>query len=289
MEPGPLEMKAWRIRRACASTEEAARLKALEAATLGDSDLSAAEMRAVLARPDQTVYLAEAGPETVGLLAVFETAAPAGRRLELDMLGVANGWRGRGIASSLVHRAIADGLERDIRSFRAIVAVDNVASLAVFRRWGLRAQGGVCDMLTYSIQGTVSQPYLPPEWREVASPEQAQAPSNWLEPLLAYRDLPGYCLVLLLDELGRLAGGAALLTVHTIAYSGIWIEEHQWQDRTAMRAVARAAVERAKSAALDEVGLLLDSSADNCVYWAFAGEGYQRAGRYHRLVRHDKA
>jgi GNAT superfamily N-acetyltransferase len=283
-----LATKAWIIRVARPCPDDAARLKALEAATLGDSDLSAAEMQAVLARPEQTVYLAEAGPETVGLLAVFETVAPDARRLELDMLGVAEPWRGHGIARALVQRAIADGLEKGIRCFRAIVAADNAASLAVFRQLGLDARGGVHDLLTYGIQGTVPQPYLPPGWREIAPSDRAQAPSRWPGPLLAYRHLPGYRLVLLADERGAPVAGAALLTVHTIAYSGIWIEEHQWQDRAAMRAVARAAVEYAKFEALDEVGLLLDSSAESCVYWAFAGEGYQRAGRYYSLERHHE-
>ena len=275
------------IRQAKASADDAVRLKALEAATLGDSDLSAAEMRAVLARPEQRVYLAEAGAVAVGLLATFETAAPAGRRLELDMLGVAEGWRGRGIAAALVAQAIADARERGIRSFRAIVAVDNAASLAVFRRAGLRAWGDVCDMLTYGIQGTAPQSYLPAGWREVVLSGPAPNASEWPASLLAYHGLPGYSLVLLRDEQGRPVGGAALLTVHTIAYSGIWIEAYQGRDRTALRAVARAAVEQAKTTGLDEVGLLLDSSEDRGVYWAMAGEGYQRAGQYHRLERHE--
>jgi ribosomal protein S18 acetylase RimI-like enzyme len=262
---------------------DAERLKALEACTLGDSDLSAGEMRAVLARPEQRVYLAEADAQAVGFCATFETASPQGRRLELDMLGVAEQWRGRGIAQALVRRAMGDAAGRGIRSFRAVVATDNAASARVFERCGLLPGPERRELLVYTIRGTAPQAYLPGGWQEEAD----GAAADWPTALRAYGGLPGHQLALIRDATGSPVAGAALLTVYTIAYSGLWVEAHWSLGDHATRALARAAVERAKAAGLDEVGLLLARSANTSELWVYVEEGYQRAGTYRWFTRHE--
>lgn len=276
-------MHPWAIR--TATLDSAAGLKALEAATLGDSDLDVDELQAVLARPEQRVYLAEMGSESVGFLATFETASPRGRRLELDMLGVAQEWRGRGIAASLVQHALDGGLACGIGSFRALVAEENVASRKVFTRCGLSAQGGPGELLVYPIRGVTPLPYLPAGWRQVSAQDLAAHAAKWPATLLAYRDLPAHELILVADAEGRPAAGAALLTVHTLAYSGLWIEARWARDEAVVSVLARAAVERAKSANLDEVGLFLHDSPDQSELWAWVQGGLERNGKYHVLTR----
>jgi GNAT superfamily N-acetyltransferase len=272
-------MDAWEIRCAAPTDFDARRLYALEAATLGDADRTPEAMRVVLSRPEQFVYLAETSGQLLGFCAAFETAAPHGSRLELDMLGVTATHRGRGIAQALVHRAVQEALARGVQSFRAVVATDNLASARVFARCGLAAEPAPREMLVYTLQGSVPQPYLPQGWREEALLSTSDGGDPWPEALRAYRDL-GHDLVGMRNASGRPVAGAALLTVHTIAYDGLWVEAHWARQRQAMRALARAAVERAKAAALDEVGLLLASEANQAQLWPWVEEGYRRAGAY---------
>lgn len=273
-------MDAWQIRRAAPTEFDARRLHALEASTLGDSDLTPEEMRIVLSRPEQHVYFAEAQDQLVGFCAAFETAAPHGPRLELDMLGVAASHRGRGIAQALVRRAVQEAQARGVRSWRAVVATDNVASARVFGRCGLAPEPEPREMLVYTPRGAVPQAYLPRGWREDALPPISSGAEPWPEALRRYRGLPQHDLLCLRNAAGRLEAGAALLTVHTIAYDGLWVEAHWARQEQGMRALARAAVERAKAAALDEVGLLLERGDDASRLWLWVEEGYRRAGAY---------
>ncbi len=276
-------MHPYAIRQAAAQMPDARLLQAIEASTLGDSDLSAAEICATLAMPGQRAYLAEVADQVVGFLATFLTFAPTGPRLELDMLGVAEGWRGRGIGQALVRRAMDDAAQQGVGAFRAVVAADNAASGRVFERCGLVPEQAMREMLVYPIVGATPQAYLPDGWREAEG-----GPANgWPEALLAFADLPEHQVVLLQDAAGKPAGGAALLTVHTIAYQGYWIEAHWASGHRAQRALARAAVERAKAADLDEVGLLLATSPTEAELQPWLAEGYHRAGAYRMYTHHE--
>ncbi len=273
-------MIPYKIRRARPQLQDAARLQRLEAATLGDSDLSAEEMCATLARPEQAVFFAELDDALVGFCATFETAIPEGRRLELDMLGVAEAHRGRGIAQALVRCAMQEASLRGIRSFRAVVATDNAASVSVFARCGLSYGPRPRQMLAYALRGHAPLPYLPEGWRREAAPAAGTATQGWPKALAEYSGLPEYELICLRDAAGQPVACGVFLRVHTLAYEGLWIEAYWARHERAWRALARAAVEEAKAAQLDEVGLLFEGSIESPLLWAWVEEGYQRRGAY---------
>ncbi len=81
------------------------------------------------------------GDDLIGFVDAFSTVAADGTlRWEIDLLGVHPDWRGRGVAQRLVRRAVEIGRERGAEIARALVRVDNAASLAVFARCGFTAE-----------------------------------------------------------------------------------------------------------------------------------------------------
>ena len=80
---------------------DATALLAVERRSLGDSPYTPEEALAILRREEHHAYLALAGGRPVGFCSSFETPTDAGPRLELDMLGVHPGYRGRGIATEV--------------------------------------------------------------------------------------------------------------------------------------------------------------------------------------------
>lgn len=250
----------------------------LEAATLGDSDLTPAEMLSVLTLPGQFVYLADAKEDCVGMLATFDTPAPGGTRLELDMLGVVQDWRGRGVAKELVKRAIAEGRVRGCTQMRAIVATDNLASRCVFEHCGLEVHGKPRHLLTRALAGFSRTSYLPPGWSlDVIGDLARSAPSmdeSW--------ELQGHRGLLVRDARRNLVAAVALLRVQTMAYSGYWIEKITAVDGTAAGVVLAAAAEDAKEARLDEVGVLL--GVDDPLAHVAQTTGYESAGTYYCLL-----
>lgn len=270
-------MVEYRIRRALASMEDALAIAQVEAATLGDSDLTPAEMLSVLALPGQFVYLAYAEEECIGFLATFDTPTPDGPRLELDMLGVLQEWRGRGVAKELVRRAIAEGRERGCKALRAVVATDNVASRHVFEHAGLRAHGQPCQLLTRVFAGFSETAYLPSGWSLDIIGDLGCAAflldGSWR--------VPGHRGLLLRDAGRSIVAATALLSVQTMAYSGYWIEKIMAVDDPAAQIAFAAAAEDAKVARLDEVGVLLDAG-DPLVQSAIVS-GYEAVGTYNIL------
>jgi ribosomal protein S18 acetylase RimI-like enzyme len=272
-------MLEFTLRRAVATLEDAETLAAIEAATLGDSDLTSTEMLAVLAQPNQYVYLAHAGTQCIGLLATFETPSCSGTRLELDMLGVASDWRGQGIARSLVKRAVAEGQGRGCVTFRAVVATDNPASRRVFERCGLHAQAPTCHLLTRVLAGYEPSPALPTGWS-----------SEWVADLSggAWPDgdtpwcFPGHQGLKVMDVRRTHVASLALVYVSTIAYAGYWVERATASTDTAARVAMLVAAEQAKFARLDEVGMLVP--AGDRFLTAALDAGYDLIGDYNRMV-----
>ena len=247
-------MLEYTLRRAAASREDAEALSRIEAATLSDSDLSADEMQAVMAKANQYVYLAHDGAECIGMLATFETPGAHGPRLELDMLGVARAWRGRGVARALVRRAMAEGRVRGCASFRAAVATNNAASRRVFESCGLQVAGPPYDLLTRVFSGFAPVSCLPDGWSmqwlaDLSGVDRLGRDPRWM--------LPGHQGLSLGDGSGATVAALALLRVDTIAYSGYWIEKAWACDGIAGQVALLAAAEQAKTARLDEVGILL--------------------------------
>lgn len=258
--------------------EDARAIARVEAATLGDSDLTPAEMLSVLALPRQFVYLAFAQEDCIGLLATFDSPSPGGTRLELDMLGVVQAWRGRGVARALAKQAIADGRERGCRTFRAIVATDNVPSRRVFEHAGLSIHGKPDLLLTRVFSGFSEVPFLPPGWNLDVVDDLACSASipegSW--------GLAGHRGLFIRDAARSIVAAIALLRVQTMAYSGYWIEKVMAVDDGAAEVVFAAAAEDAKAARLDEVGVLL--AVDDTLARAALVSGYESAGRYNIML-----
>jgi len=271
---------SYTIREASTSIDDAEALSRVEAVTLGDSDLSANEMLAVLSQPGQYIYLAHDLDGTcIGMLASFDRHCETGERLELDMLGVVAPWRGRGVARNLVGRAIDDGRSRGCTEYRAVVAVDNLASRRVFERCGLASRGPGYRLMTRVFAGFASVPLLPDGWAQESTP--ALAERDWAYPVGS-----GWCSawegIRLLDASGKQAAVVALQRVDTIAYSGYWIEGLWSQNLASGQLALDVAAEYAKSCELDEVGMLIPMGDD--LWQAAMAAGYEHAGDYGVLV-----
>lgn len=262
------------IRLAHATLPDAQALAAVEHASLGDSAYTPEEMLVLLARPEQYVYLAWDGARAVGFCACFETLG--GRRLEVDMLGVLREWRGRGIARRLIARALDEARARGALRANAVVATDNVASQRAFEHAGFvgRTEAGaplVHAMLVYALAGLAPQS-LPAGW------EMRLEPDGQAERLSVGRA-------------GRTEGTACLLQVQTCSYQGLWVEAvasltAEAPTAPAQQRLARAAAERAKQLAVDEVGYLapqpgaqpVERREPRCLPWV--REGYRDMGDY---------
>ncbi len=241
---------------------EAEALLAVERATLGDSPYEVAHILELLRRPEHYAYLATLESTPVGFCSCLETPTRDGPQLELDMLGVLAAYRGRGVATQLVRRAMEDALQRGAARFRAIVREDNVASQRVFERAGLSPSACAYDMLVYEIRGCVPLAFLPEGWTWSLAP---------LAPGLEAHELR--------DATGVPMATAECLQVHTLAYVGLWLEQLWAASDQAQALIGRAVVERAKALSLDEVGYLLPQT-EACRSDALLREGYRRTGRY---------
>jgi ribosomal protein S18 acetylase RimI-like enzyme len=267
------------IRRASPNDSDAHSCAGIEANTLGDSDLTVGEMRAVLSQPGQYTYLAEAETVCIGMLATFETPCLGGVRLELDMLGVAQAWRGRGVATAMVRMAISEGRMRGCTAFRAVVAAENDASRRVLVRCGLRVTPPRRHLFTRVFLGHSYVPYLPERWSERWLADLARTAEQ--EPDVDWR-LHGHEGVLILDARGVPAARLALLRVDTMAYAGYWVERAWATGAGAGRIALLAAAEHAKRAHLDEVGILIPIGA--LLASAASGAGYSLIGDYDYMM-----
>lgn len=272
-------MLEYAVRRALVRLEDAEALAAIERATLGDSDLTVAQILTLLAQPNQYIYLAQAGEQCIGFLSTFETPSPAGTRLELDMLGVFVDWRGRGVARAMVERALADGRRRGCATYRAVVATDNPASRTVFERCGLQVATAPCQLLTRVLLGYESTPVLPDGWSTEWSPDLLEGNLRAEDSTWHLRGHEGLGII---DELGVPVASLALLRVNTMAYAGYWVERIWSVSEDAARVALLAAAERAKHARLDEVGILVPLGAS--LLPAALDAGFDLIGDYYCLV-----
>ncbi len=268
------------LRPARPTIEDARALLAVERASLADSPYTPAEVLAVLARPEHRAWLALAGEDTVGFLSSLETPTPSGPRLELDMLGVRPEHRGRGLATRLMGRALADAAECGVRLARGVVREDNLPSQRAFLRAGLCAGAAPREMRVYPIGGTSPLPLPAGYAARLLDPAEAALPADGGAP---FRPAGAGSAVLAIAGSGsRTLALAAYLHVHTLAYEGLWIERLWAATAPALRAALRAVIEEAKRLSLDEVGHLAPSAApsepDLRTEWL--REGFIPMGRY---------
>jgi ribosomal protein S18 acetylase RimI-like enzyme len=265
------------IRPARPTLTDAHALLEVERHSLGDSPYTPVEVLGVLRRPEHHAYLALRGGWVVGFCSAIETPTDGGPRLELDMLGVLPSDRRRGIATALLRAAMADAQSRGVQRFRGVVAVDNVASQRAFAAAGLRCASSPRDLTVYALRGDAPLPYLPEGWR--ADTVHAGVLAAPTEPPRRFgADGAGREVLRLRDAAGRAVALAEVQQVHTLAYTGLWLERHWVASPRALLVLALGLVERARALDLDEVGYLAPTGREEAVTWVRAG--YYVAGRY---------
>jgi len=255
------------FRRAEAVLQDAEALLAVEQQSLGDSCYTPEEALQVLQRPEQHAYLAHKGAEPCGFCACLETPTGDGPRLEIDMLGVLAGHRGRGIATTLIRMAIDEAGKRGTHLFRGVVAQENVSSQAAFVRAGLAATASTALLLVYEILGREPVTFLPPGW---ACLSEEISPRPGCARVEAHR---------LLNERGELSAQAICIQVQTLSYRGFWIEELAAAPQT-IGTLLRATIERAKALDLDQVGHLATTQETREDLPNWLRQGYRNQGTY---------
>ncbi len=288
-------MATWSIRSYAGTLADAAGILAVERATFNECPYSAQALQARLRAPEQRFLLAEAGGRIAGFVGGLRTEGLAGPRLEADVLAVDPAWQGQGMATALLlalRRAASD-----VTVLRGVVRPENPASERAFARAGFRPSAEANDLMIYRILGTVPRPL--PHWggevRPMATPEEAAALAA-LDPgalppaasMWAASRRPGLTVLVAIDRPDRSAetcqvcAGVALVEVHTLLYSGLWLEEVALAPgvgRRALPALIAAAVEEAKRRDLDEVGCLAPQHGAR-LRAALRGEGYTLLDRY---------
>ncbi len=257
-------LHSWTIRRFGGTLSDAHGILAVEQQTFDECPYPAQELRERLSRPEQRPWVAEAEGRIVGFLAGLETHGWRGAQLEADLLAVEPAWRGRGIATALLL-----ALRRDAPGdcmLRGAVNLHNPASSGAFSRAGFQPSAPTYDLMLYRIRGRVPRPL--PAWgghihplRDVREAEQVTALDRDLPPadrLWAASREPRTT-VLVAAAAGVPVGVAELLEVHTVLYSGLWLETLLTapDSQRARGPLIAAAVEIAKERSLDEVGCLV--------------------------------
>ena len=280
-------MGTWLVRRYANTLAEARGILAVEQETFGECPYTAEQLQVRLGAPQQHVLVAEAAGRVVGFLSGLRTPGLQGPRLEADLLAVHPAWQGQGIASSLL---IA--LRRDAGqavTLRGVVRPANPSSSRAFARAGFSPSSIVYDLLVYHILGFAPRP-LPP-WEGTVRPLRGLREAERLAALCP-ADLPSgeriwaACqeagFVLLLAATGdTICGAAELVEVHTLLYSGLWLESiHVPKSRFRLFPVlVAAAVALAKERGLDEVGCLVPQGC-----WSLRvgllGEGFRPLDSY---------
>ncbi|MEO0565871.1 MAG: GNAT family N-acetyltransferase, partial [Chloroflexota bacterium] len=115
---------------------DASQITDLLAQTWPDENADYKRVQRVISSGNHNTLLAVLGSEVVGLLDTFITDAQGKRRLELDLLAVAEQWRGHGIAKELANQASGQ-LATNLSMLRALVRTDNTPAQRTFRSIGL--------------------------------------------------------------------------------------------------------------------------------------------------------
>ena len=256
-------MGTWSIRRYAGTLAEVRGLRAVERKTFRECPYPAHELLRRLAAPEQRVWLAEAAGQVVGFVAGIHTWPLRGACIEADLLAVDPDWQGQGIATALLLTLRRDASHG--QALRGVVSVHNPASERAFWRAGFRPAGETHDLFLCRLRGRARR--TPPRWGGVVRPLQTFQEAALFVSLAPGASLPAERVwancragrVTLLGAWldGTLAAGVELLEVHTLLYSGLWLESVLGQGEQAHAALIAATIELAKERQLDEVGCLV--------------------------------
>lgn len=259
------------------SLADAQGLLAVEQATFDESPYSAEQVRAMLSSGVQHTWLALAGDEVAGFVIAFATHGLRGPSWEIDLLAVHPDWRGHRLGTRLIRAASAQGVEV-ARQARAVVATDNPASARAFARAGFRSTA-TCELLIYRADEHTARPQPTPG----VSVHQAADPAELAGWLPKDADLSGAPVLLCAEGDDRLGGYVELLRVETLLYRGLWIESLVAGTQAVRTALVHAALDRAVTDGLDEVGNLLPAG-DRPLLVALLNAGFRSLGEFHLLT-----
>ncbi len=273
------------IRAFDSSLVDAEGLLAVERATFNESPYCVEDLQAMLTDGSQRAWLAVADGTVIGFVAAFPVHSLQGVRWEIDLLAVHPDWRGRGIASDLVRAAAAGGVDVAERA-RAVVATDNVASARAFGHAGFEPVQETCELLIFRTEGLPAQQDCL-HGVTIREARHAFEAADWLpnDVIPAGQrfprqpgDAPGLTL-LLAEQDGQPAGYAELIEVHTILYSGVWIESLVASTQATRKSLVLKAVNRARDANLDEIGAMVPHSNKT---WqkALLAQGFRSLGSF---------
>jgi len=239
-----MSTRPYRIVPAKPTLRDAAALLHVEGVSLADSPYEPSQIISVLCREEQRTYLAWLGDELVGFCSCFRTPVDAELRLEVDLLGVVPDYRGRGLGRALIAKAVERARAEGVHRARAVVAARNAASQQAFAKAGFGVAHPV-TMVVYEAAGRCPTRFLGQRLR-------------WHVCEQGCDTIPGTPDVICANGGSR----SVYRLVHTLVYSGMWIER-LWAGTPRMRIVAaRGLVEEAKRRGLDEVGYLAPREPD---------------------------
>jgi len=239
--------------------DDARAFAALEAATLGDSDLTPVEMCSALALPDHCCYLACAGPLCIGLLWLW--ILPGGTRV----------WPARWYPERS-RKAEPEGYPCSGPWLRPTTGLAGASFSVLACRSRARVTGTRYELMTRVFAGLVPSPYLPAGWSEDWVPDLADSElDQWR--------LSGHRGVAVRNASGETVARLAMLPVQTMAYTGYWIEQLWAVNAQAATIALLAGAERAKAASSDEIGILVPAADSSLIRGAHQA-GYVSIGEY---------
>lgn len=111
---------------------------------------------------NHTTVIAEADNTVIGFVDGFTTISRDGvLRWEIDLLGVHPDHRGRGVAQALIAASVEAGRQTGATQTRALVQIDNAASLTAFRRCGFAPDEAIRELFV-SGENRQDRPIAPP-------------------------------------------------------------------------------------------------------------------------------
>jgi ribosomal protein S18 acetylase RimI-like enzyme len=111
--------------------------------------------RVILESNHVTLVEESSDGDLIGFVDAFMTISEQGIiRWEVDLLGVHPGYRGRGIANALIAAVVAVGFTQGGETARALVRIENTASLRAFTRCGFKMVTGEYDLFISGKQVT---------------------------------------------------------------------------------------------------------------------------------------